>query len=1795
MTGPKLLLAPFATEAEASRPALCMGRTGSKAFRVLLAGVFGLALLASRSEAATYYWVSQAAPDNNWATAANWSAVSGGAGGAGVPGAGDTAVFDGVGANAGHDCNLSGAVAVAVITNAGGYSGALSTANFNLTVGTMTWAAGTFNAGSATLTLTGTGTPFTGGGTINAGSSTFKYAPDGAGSAWLSGFGYRKSHVVSQTAGAGTGYQVQIKACYGSGIDSGGSVYLGSKGRTDFGDVRFTAGDGTTELSYWMESKTDSDNAVFWVKLSADLSAGDQTVYVYYGNSAATTTSSGEATFEFFDDFSTEDNTKFTYGSAYVAWNAVYYAVSGGMLRLYSDNTYRILRMIKDFAPADNVAVRTRFKTSGASTWHHNYLVESGDPSQNRFGLQDPGGGTRDFRVQYYYDGSSSVTATVATLATDTWYLDEIRKKSAQDMQAVIWSDAGTQLGSTSQTRAQWADETWTWVTWQYQNVNVYFDWIAVRKCNSAEPAHGAWGAEASQPADISVSAAFAYNHLIVAPSAGWYAFKLGTAGGQTLTVGGNMTIGDGAVGCFVSAASYNPNISVTGNYTVMAGGAVQASDAGSFAVTGDWANSGLFLAGAGAMQVAGNWSNSGTFLAGTGTVTLNATGGARTVGGSASTTFYNLTKNSAQALTIGDAAAAGKTITVSNTFAWTDNNDTITVGNGQTVTFAVPAVTIAGGCTLASTGVGTISTAGNWTNNGTFTHGNGSVILNGGAAQAIAGSADTSFYNLTKNTAQTLTVGDAASADRTIAVANAFTWTDNNDTIVVGNGQNVTFQVPSITIAGGCTLTSTAAQGTIKVSGDWDNASGTFNRNTGTVVFNGGGAQTIITGGTAAGKTFFNFTVDKTGGTAALAGNITAGGTFRVSQGTLSCTGYVITTTNGYDLVVDGGTLQLGDQQHEIKGGWTYSAGTVTPQTSTVRFWARNSSQSVNTISGTFALNDVIYYSGTGSTNYFEVLDGTLTVNGTLTFTINASWGAYLTGDGSLYAKGNVVGTAGRSLNIDCALFEINGDAGDQTLTDLRLRGYSAVAGRPTVRINKAADSALIAGSCLFQSGGNSGRIYLQADSPLSYAAGSTLTLDSSPGGSYSSTTYVTGGSTIDLYDLTCSLPAVTGNGNINLGGKTLTVHNDLNVTISYSSWGRYLNNGTIDVKGNYALTNSTGGSYALTAAIKLSGSADTTATYSGDITAGFVGFEVAKDAGKKVSLASHFYANMAGADVTVTSGILDLAGWNLTVNDAFSAGASGTLKLYGSETLSAGSTTFDAGSLVWFYGTVGPYAVTDLATAYSDLKIDGAGATFAAGASMSCRNLEIAAGTFSAPAANLSVSGNWTNGATFNHNSGTVIFNGAAAQTITAGGVTAARTFYNIYVDNTHASPDDSNDVDTSGPIKVDGLLTVNDGQFQPETGSDLSSVAINANGILKPDASATVTVSGNWSNSGTFTANGGTVDLDSTGAATLAGSTTFYNLSCTVSTGKLITLTAGTTQTVSSTLTLTGGGTASQILLRSTASGSRWTFNFPNGTQSVNFVDVQDGECSGNDATDVDGTNRGGNDDGDASPHWVFTSTGTGLYWSGPSGGGDGNWNVADCWGRTPGAHDGSVPTADDEVYFGSTATNKCTVNVGTARCKSIDFTSGTGYTGTFDLNGNTLEVSWTRLKLYSGMTFTPSAGLVDLIATAGTVDVTTAGKSLYDLRCGNSGAGADYELQDNLTCTNDLTVTAGTLAVGVRTATVGGATSGSGQITIGTGKVDANGHYGMGATTFTDAGQLDLAGASNSLGTSTRPTR
>ena len=307
----------------------------------------------------------------------------------------------------------------------------------------------------------------------------------------LSGWGYRKSHVINPSPGAGTNYQVRITAYYGSGTDSEANVYLNGKSRTDFGDVRFTDDDGTTLLDYWIESKVDGDNAVFWVEVADDLSTEDQTIYVYYGKSDATTTSNGTNTFNFFDDFS-GDLSKWSREKT----SGVYPQIENGYMRAGGGTTsspygHTSLGSSPTYSAFLNNAVLYRARMSlngiGEVAFRGNFAANTGYKDRH-----DQRSGQGQSFLKPPYSGWGFITGAGAdgkVPSADVWYTFEI---TAVGDTFKLYRDGVLKRTATD---TQYSNAGEIALQNHYGSYTDY-DWVAVRKYVSPEPSHGSWGSE---------------------------------------------------------------------------------------------------------------------------------------------------------------------------------------------------------------------------------------------------------------------------------------------------------------------------------------------------------------------------------------------------------------------------------------------------------------------------------------------------------------------------------------------------------------------------------------------------------------------------------------------------------------------------------------------------------------------------------------------------------------------------------------------------------------------------------------------------------------------------------------------------------------------------------------------------------------------------------------------------------------------------------------------------------------------------------------------------------------------------------------------------------------------------------------------------------------------------------------------------------------------------------------------------------------------------------------------------
>ncbi|MET0751826.1 MAG: Calx-beta domain-containing protein [Pyrinomonadaceae bacterium] len=208
--------------------------------------------------------------------------------------------------------------------------------------------------------------------------------------------------------------------------------------------------------------------------------------------------------------------------------------------------------------------------------------------------------------------------------------------------------------------------------------------------------------------------------------------------------------------------------------------------------------------------------------------------------------------------------------------------------------------------------------------------------------------------------------------------------------------------------------------------------------------------------------------------------------------------------------------------------------------------------------------------------------------------------------------------------------------------------------------------------------------------------------------------------------------------------------------------------------------------------------------------------------------------------------------------------------------------------------------------------------------------------------------------------------VFNGSVSQTV---GSNLPTPVASLTIANTGAAG--NNTVTGAANQTVSGLLGVQQGIYAGtnQTTGSFSSVTIDSGAALTPTGGGAIRVGGNWSNSGTFTANSGTVNL--IGAAqTISGATIFNNLAKSTATAQTLTFAAGSSTTVNGSLTLAGA--SGQLLsLRSGTTGTQWNLSAPT-TQAVSFVNVSDSNASGgNTIAPTNSVNSGNN------VNWLFTA--------------------------------------------------------------------------------------------------------------------------------------------------------------------------------------------------------------------------
>jgi hypothetical protein len=402
----------------------------------------------------------------------------------------------------------------------------------------------------------------------------------------------------------------------------------------------------------------------------------------------------------------------------------------------------------------------------------------------------------------------------------------------------------------------------------------------------------------------------------------------------------------------------------------------------------------------------------------------------------------------------------------------------------------------------------------------------------------------------------------------------------------------------------------------------------------------------------------------------------------------------------------------------------------------------------------------------------------------------------------------------------------------------------------------------------------------------------------------------------------------------------------------------------GTWQVKGNYTIgTDSVGGA----AAVTLNGTGAQTITVGTGATMPTANFVIDKASGTATMTTAASF-NTASQTVSVSAGILDMAGFNLTVNSTMTVAAGAKLLCNGG-VLSAGSYnmlgevscgpsagiswTGAAGDNLWntagnwtsntipgasdvavFNGScVGANCNAQINLNISVLGIDAkstytgtltqnptrtmmigasgwthAGGTFAGGDSAITLNgnFALSGGTFTATSGTLtqSLNGTWsyavTGSPTFNHNSGTIVFNSTttATRNFTAG----TASYYNFTFAGNSMTTVTTDTLTVLGTLTLGGLGYLNGGTIEAKGNVTASSLGQRGSTLVKISGTTNQTVNGtattNYFPNLEIASTGGTV--------TLAGTIMFW--------GSNFTYTSGTLDAGTSTIKFNSAGTAS-----------------------------------------------------------------------------------------------------------------------------------------------------------------------------------------------------------------------------------------------------------------------------------------
>ncbi len=252
---------------------------------------------------------------------------------------------------------------------------------------------------------------------------------------------------------------------------------------TDGGSIRFTDSNKSTQLDYFVDSfDYPGESARLYIGVPLIPGSSVKTVYLYFGNSAVSSLSSGQNTLHFYDDFESGDLGWQQYSSGSVA---IFSDAGNGVLRKYNNSDpnggYRTFS--SSIGPFEAVFRTKRVNFSGGGA--NRYGVE--DSGFNGYGpLFNNFDAVSDLYIEERSSGSGTgISATKnPSLSSLTWYTVQLRRAgSAVDL--VLFDASGTIVDSVSATDSTVSSFDRFAVHGGYE---FYTDDIRIRQYTSPDP-----------------------------------------------------------------------------------------------------------------------------------------------------------------------------------------------------------------------------------------------------------------------------------------------------------------------------------------------------------------------------------------------------------------------------------------------------------------------------------------------------------------------------------------------------------------------------------------------------------------------------------------------------------------------------------------------------------------------------------------------------------------------------------------------------------------------------------------------------------------------------------------------------------------------------------------------------------------------------------------------------------------------------------------------------------------------------------------------------------------------------------------------------------------------------------------------------------------------------------------------------------------------------------------------------------------------------------------------------------